>query len=169
MPAQTEESTIAAVLAAQTPDAVISAIDARIRTRYSDLGLRFEERPEMGLMPLPVSQAPDSESRLLLIELARLYAIFRRPVLQVALPPSALSRLPVFGRLLDRVREGAHRLPLFYVHNAAHTQANGTRTLANVLNLLIKRALRQRAEIIALRADLSRLRERRGAATKGGA
>jgi hypothetical protein len=144
-----------------TPDASpadrIRAIDARIRARQTELGLADEDRPEYGFAALPVSDATsDPETRALIAHLTAVYWAFRNPPIELNLAPSPATKLPLIGPLWARVREGAHKLPLFYVQRAAERQTAVQRALISALNLLTTRVQRQRAELAELRAARDR-------------
>ncbi len=86
---------------------------------------------------------------------------FVRPPLEVMLPPSPASRLPVIGGLWQRLRPAVHHLILFYVNRAIAQEVTLNRHLVSVLNQLTRLTQEQQRAIIALQREVAELRRGR--------
>jgi hypothetical protein len=79
-----------------------------------------------------------------------------------ALVASPLSKMPLIGRIWERVRPALHTLILYYVNRAASNQVATNRHLVSALNQLTGIALAQQRQILALQQELAALRQRDG-------
>jgi hypothetical protein len=131
-------------------EAIMQEIRARIRARRAATkaqGLDWEAFAD-GLYPLP----PDAVLSRDLHEAVRYVGLdYDKVQVEMALTE---SRLPLIGRLVQRVRAALHELVLFYVNRLAARQIRFNQQTARALAVLVHDL---EAEVLDLRARIAEL------------
>jgi hypothetical protein len=131
-------------------EAIMQEIRARIRARRAEAkarGVDWEAYAD-GLYPLP----PDAVLSRDLYEAVRFAGLsYDKIGVEMALTE---TRLPIFGRLVRRVRAALHELVLFYVDRLAARQTRFNEQTARALTFLVRDL---EAEVRSLRARVSEL------------
>ncbi len=142
------------------PGQIMDQIRERIRRRREELGYERRTFPTFGATAYPGEPAdmpydPDLYHHLRLVN-ETFAPIDTRPVL--ASSPS--TRVPILGRLWQRIRGEAHNLVLFYVNRAVAHQTDVNRHLISVINRLTALSQEQQRAMAALRKEVESLKER---------
>ena len=142
--------------------ALMAQIRARMRQQYKDLGLENVAFPRNDVTNCPAEPEDIPHDANLYHHLQLANELYAQSDPEPALPPSPLSRLPVIGRVWQRLRPGVHVLILFYVNRSIAHQIAVNRHLVSVVNQLTQQSEAQQRAILALQAELQALREPKG-------
>jgi hypothetical protein len=139
--------------------ALMAQIRERMRQRRIALGLDDRSFPSYDVTSCPPEPQDLAFDANLYHHLRLANELYAQGDTEPALPPSPLSRLPVFGRLWQRLRPSLHVLILFYVNRALAQQVTVNRHLVSVLNQLTVQSQAQQRAIAALQSELQTLRQ----------
>jgi len=122
---------------------------------------KIEARRMQGLWPEPLpdfslSEPPSVDDSALQYHLEQAHALHEQVWVGLSLAPSAASQVPILGRLWASVRRQAHQLVLYYLEMAISKQLAINKHMVGALNRLAE----SHQEILALRQDVGRLRQR---------
>ncbi|MCI0396042.1 MAG: hypothetical protein L0332_19455 [Chloroflexi bacterium] len=141
------------------PQQLMAEIRRRIQQRRAELGYEQRTFPRFGAAlacPEPPEDIPYPPD--LYHHLRQANDLYAQVETGPLLAPSPATRVPVLGRLWRLVRSQAHGLVLFYVNRAVGHQANVNRHLVSVVNQLAVQNEEQQRAIMALQAEVERLR-----------
>lgn len=140
------------------PDWLMEQIRERIRRRREERGYERKSFPSYGAAAYPGEPEGEDYDADLYYHLKRANRLYVDLGVDLTLAPSPMTRLPIVGRIWERVRREAHHLVLFYVGKLAQRQVTVNRHLVSTLNRLVVQLQEQQRLIRALEADLERLR-----------
>jgi len=139
--------------------ALMAQIRERMRQRRRELGVDNRSFPSYDVTSCPAEPDDLPYDANLYHHLRLANELYAEADTEPALPPSPLTRVPLFGRLWQRVRPSLHVLILFYVNRALAHQVTVNRHLVSVLNQLTVQVEAQQRTIVALQADIQALRQ----------
>ena len=139
--------------------ALMANIRERMRQRRLELGIDNRAFPSYDVTSCPAEPEDLPYDANLYYHLRLANELFAEADTEPALPPSPLSRLPVFGRLWQKLRPSLHVLILFYVNRSMAHQVTVNRHTVSVLNQLTEQSQAQQRAIAALKAELESLRQ----------
>jgi len=139
--------------------ALMAQIRERMRRRRRELGVDNRSFPSYDVTSCPAEPDDLPYDANLYHHLRLANELYAEADTEPALPPSPLTRVPLFGRLWQRVRPSLHVLILFYVNRALAHQVTVNRHLVSVLNQLTVQVEAQQRTIVALQADIQALRQ----------
>ncbi len=142
--------------------ALMAQIRERMRQRRIELGVDNRAFPSYDVTNCPAEPEDIPYDANLFHHLRLANELYAEADTEPALPPSALTRVPGFGRLWQRVRPSLHVLILFYVNRALAQQVTVNRHMVSVLNQLTEQAQAQQRAIAALQAEVQALRQADG-------
>jgi len=139
--------------------ALMAQIRERMRQRRRELGVDNRSFPSYDVTSCPAEPDDLPYDANLYHHLRLANELYAEADTEPALPPSPLTRVPLFGRLWQRVRPSLHVLILFYVNRALAHQVTVNRHLVSVLNQLTVQVEAQQRTIAALQSDIQALRQ----------
>jgi len=139
--------------------ALMAQIRERMRQRRRELGVDNRSFPSYDVTSCPAEPDDLPYDANLYHHLRLANELYAEADTEPALPPSPLTRVPLFGRLWQRVRPSLHVLILFYVNRALAHQVTVNRHLVSVLNQLTVQVEAQQRTIVALQSDIQALRQ----------
>ncbi len=142
--------------------ALMAQIRERMRQRRAELGINDRASSSFDVTSCPPEPEDMPHDANLYHHLRLANELYAEADTEPALPPSPLTRVPVVGRLWQRVRPSLHVLILFYVNRALGHQMTVNRHMVSVLNQLTEQAQSQQRTIAALEAELQSLRQTDG-------
>jgi hypothetical protein len=141
------------------PAEIMEQIRSRIRHRREALGDPRDDFPTFGAAAYPGEPEGDFDVDLY-YHLRQANEAYPQVGVGSDLASSAMTRLPLIGRLWTRVRREAHNLVLFYLNKLAGQQAAVNRHLVSVLNRMAVHMEAQEMELKRLREEVDRLGDR---------
>jgi len=144
------------------PTEIMERIRRRIQLRREQLGYPRQTFPTFGAAAYPGEPEGEEYDEDMYYHLRRANAHYYELGVEALLVPSPWSRLPLLGRLWDRVRREAHNLVLFYLNRLAQRQVTVNRHLVSTLNRMAVGIQEQRRRIQALEEEVQRLQGERG-------
>jgi len=139
--------------------ALMAQIRERMRQRRRELGVDNRSFPSYDVTSCPAEPDDLPYDANLYHHLRLANELYAEADTEPALHPSPLTRVPLFGRLWQRVRPSLHVLILFYVNRALAHQVTVNRHLVSVLNQLTIQVEAQQRTIAALQSDIQALRQ----------
>ncbi len=143
--------------------ALMARIRAQLAERKTAQGAGLRPLPQFGVAGMPDEPAGAGHDPTLYHHLRLANERFNEMPSEAVLASSPATRVPVIGRWWAMIRRHAHDLVLYYVNRGMQHQLGVNRNIISVLNLLVRQNEAQRAEIDALRRQLSQARPDSGA------
>jgi hypothetical protein len=151
------------LLESNNPDidtaALMTQIRERMRQRRIELGVDNRAFPSYDVTSCPTEPDDIPYDANLYHHLRLANELYAEADTEPALPPSPLSRVPLIGRLWQRVRPSLHVLILFYVNRALAQQVTVNRHMVSVLNQLTEQLQAQQRTIAVLQSEIKALRQ----------
>ncbi len=144
-------------------EALMARIRAQLALRKAAQGADLRPLPQFGVAGMPEEPTSADHDHNLYHHLRLANERFSELPSEALLAPSPATRMPVIGRWWAMMRRHAHDLVLYYVNRGLQHQLGVNRNIISVLNLLVRQNEAQRAEIDALRRQLSQNRQDNGA------
>ena len=142
---------------------LMALVRERVRQRRETLGRHRRAFPTFELIQFPGEPEGQPYDANLYFHLRVANEIYAQMETEPDLPPSPATRLPLIGKLWQRLRPALHVLVLIYVNRAAAQQVRVNRHLVSVLNKLTALTQEQQQALRVLQAEVAELRRERGA------